>query len=443
MQRADSLSSPTPTLVSEHCVTDFGSSGFPAKRVRVDTIAGFALRYATAFPGLSGCKVTEPEKSEDYRAILEAASRVCKKRNVREVIKRSYSGVYVDEYQDCSQQQHQLIMVLADLMPCRIVGDPLQGIFGFETEDKLVDWDRDVFSVFRRLPNLEMPYRWIGRNDQLGKWLLGVRKALLTGGRIDLSPYRKAIGDDRTKTITQIAECKQLLNKSPDSVVVIRKWEGQAHGLAKSLKGAYKSMEEIECRVLIKYCRKIENAQGAARAAILIEFCTECMTKTPPVLAELHETLRNGQDVPAGRLKKYAALKQALSEVVQCDDLQCASKVIREVANLPDTKFHRLELFREMESTISNFDSATGVPLHSVGWKLRDGARRFGRRIPRWTVARTLLIKGLEFDHVLLPDVADFDDAKNLYVALTRGSKSLTVLSTERHVTRPRPATLS
>jgi ATP-dependent exoDNAse (exonuclease V) beta subunit len=54
-------------------------------------------------------------------------------------------------------------------------------------------------------------------------------------------------------------------------------------------------------------------------------------------------------------------------------------------------------------------------------------------------VSRTLLVKGLEYDHVLLPDIADFDDAKNLYVALTRGSKSLTVLSKDRYIARPRP----
>jgi hypothetical protein len=30
--------------------------------------------------------------------------------------------------------------MLAELLPCRILGDPLQGIFGFN-EDPLVDWN--------------------------------------------------------------------------------------------------------------------------------------------------------------------------------------------------------------------------------------------------------------------------------------------------------------
>jgi DNA helicase-2/ATP-dependent DNA helicase PcrA len=43
-------------------------------------------------------------------------------------------------------------------------------------------------------------------------------------------------------------------------------------------------------------------------------------------------------------------------------------------------------------------------------------------------VSRTVLVKGLEFDHALVLD-ADSMDAQNLYVAMTRGSRSLTVLS--------------
>ena len=48
--------------------------------------------------------------------------------------------------------------------------------------------------------------------------------------------------------------------------------------------------------------------------------------------------------------------------------------------------------------------------------------------MPRCAVGTTLLVKGLEFHHAVVLD-ADAYDAKNLYVALTRGAKSLTVVS--------------
>ena len=43
-------------------------------------------------------------------------------------------------------------------------------------------------------------------------------------------------------------------------------------------------------------------------------------------------------------------------------------------------------------------------------------------------------MKGLEFDHVVVLD-ADGFDARNLYVALTRGAKSLTIVSRDKIIT--------
>jgi len=43
-------------------------------------------------------------------------------------------------------------------------------------------------------------------------------------------------------------------------------------------------------------------------------------------------------------------------------------------------------------------------------------------------------VKGLEFDHAVVLD-ADEMNANNLYVALTRGAKTLTVVSKRRIIT--------
>ena len=66
--------------------------------------------------------------------------------------------------------------------------------------------------------------------------------------------------------------------------------------------------------------------------------------------------------------------------------------------------------------------------LEEAVWVVRNRSRRLGRILPRCAVGTTLLVKGLEFHHAVVLD-ADAYDAKNLYVALTRGSKSLTVVS--------------
>ena len=60
--------------------------------------------------------------------------------------------------------------------------------------------------------------------------------------------------------------------------------------------------------------------------------------------------------------------------------------------------------------------------------------RHKGRPIShRKLIATTLLVKGLEYDHAVVLN-AEALDAKDLYVAMTRGSKSLTIISTGRYL---------
>ena len=90
----------------------------------------------------------------------------------------SYGGCFVDEYQDCTQQQHQVIAHLADLLPTCVFGDPLQAIFDFRNQ-KPVDWTNDVFPTFDCAAELLTPWRWkMANNDELGEWLGVVRAAL-------------------------------------------------------------------------------------------------------------------------------------------------------------------------------------------------------------------------------------------------------------------------
>lgn len=85
--------------------------------------------------------------------------------------------------------------------------------------------------------------------------------------------------------------------------------------------------------------------------------------------------------------------------------------------------------------------SKDNISLQKTAWIMRDKGRVWGRTVDRRTVSRTLLIKGLEFDHAIVLN-ADELDAKELYVALTRGSKSLTVFSSNPIVQKESPADL-
>ena len=64
---------------------------------------------------------------------------------------------------------------------------------------------------------------------------------------------------------------------------------------------------------------------------------------------------------------------------------------------------------------------------------MREQGRVLGRALPRRAVGSTLLLKGLEAEVAVILD-ADGLNARNLYVAMTRGSKRLVVCGRNRQL---------
>lgn len=198
----------------------------------LDTIAGFSLRYAISFPKLSGLPTVTPITSPDWNAVYAGAEKLFRHPGISRVVARSFDGLYVDEYQDCSAIQHKLVMALAGLMPCRVVGDPLQGIFDFS--DSIVDWDTEVFPNFERIGDLTTPWRWVTSNPELGAWLDGLRERLMNHDEIDLD-HAALDWVNKVELPAQIVKCKELA--SEESVVGIRQWAPHCHVLAQKLGG--------------------------------------------------------------------------------------------------------------------------------------------------------------------------------------------------------------
>jgi len=406
---------------------------------RVDTIAGFALRYASAFPRISDCQVTRPKTEEDYLQVYDACARALSNRHVRDTMCNTYTGTYIDEYQDCTTRHHAIVKALADFLPCRAVGDPMQGIFDF-AEDPLADWNQDVLGYFEYLGELTTPYRWTKTNPALGKWLSGVRDKLVSGGSIDLDGYWKPLPDTRTRVAAQVAECKRALSLKDGAVVVIRKWDTQMFAIGKMLKGTYGCMEEVECRALATVCGRLDGAAPGQRPAILLDFARQCMTIVPVVLKTLEKRLIAGKAPSTKIAGAYPELCRSLVNSTSIETPSAIIPVLNEIAALEGVKFHRKELYSELCKVAANYDPDLDESLQSTAWRIRESARREGRRLPRLLISRTVLIKGLEFEHTLIPDANDFDSAKDLYVAVTRASRTLCVLSNKRVISRPKPS---
>ncbi len=396
----------------------------PESKYHVDTIAGWALRYAASFPALSGLTDATPTGNA-WNAVYLAATELLQRSAVKRVVEASYSGLYVDEYQDCTLSQHNLILRLADVLPCRILGDPLQGIFGFQN-DPLVNWDKDIAPSFQRLPDLAIPWRWRNGNQQLGGWLAGVRQSLLTGQPVDFQT--KVISWRPLSPQSQQAACLNLARPNSGSVVAIHKWPAACHSFAGKLQGAYTSMEEIECKDLLKWSKAIEERGGPPRAAAIIEFASECMTEIGSELRPAHDQFSQGKMPDPARYKKHLDLLHALIDVASQESLAPTLLALRRISGINGATLFRRELWQEMSRAIQVYLDGKFESLFEAAWHVRNRTRQFGRQPEYRTVSRTLLVKGLEFDHVVVLDARELD-RKNLYVALTRGKLSLTVLS--------------
>jgi hypothetical protein len=397
------------------------SYGVSKARTRVETIAGFALRIACAYPATSGFDVKRPRDAQ-WNDVYAAATRVLSTRGGRDILAASYEGVFVDEYQDCVTDQHALVLALADVLPVRILGDPLQGIFGFKGQ-QLVDWS-DIDASFERLPNLATPWRWRKANPDLGDWLLWIRPGLLEGSRPD---FRTGPIDVRAYSdAAQVFACGQRIHDT--SVVAIRKWPKDAHRVASKLGGNFTSMEEMESKDLLAQARAIGSCDGPERALKVIAFSKMCVTQVGKNLKTADDRFRVGELPTATNGAGNQRAVEALRKVATDDAPGAVSDALAAIKNLPGSKTYRSELLGEMQKTLRLAASLPGVEWDDVAWEVRDRARRDGRTLDRRVVSRTLLIKGLEFDHSIVLNADELDE-KNLYVALTRGSKTLTVLT--------------
>lgn len=393
-------------------------------KYEVETIAGYALKYAAAYQSVSGLSELRPCGS-GWNHVYDAASLVLHRPIVQDVIRSSYSGLYVDEYQDCMAKQHNVIMAIAKIIPCRVVGDPLQGIFDFDKANPMIDWCTQVYPDFEEIPSPSIPWRWQA-NPEMGEWLSVVRGRLIAGTAIDLTNTPSCVRWVEFSRDGQREACFQAAKK-PGSVVAIRKWPNLCHEVAQSLCGVFTSMEEMDCKDLLGWCDVIERADGCERAVAVIKFASDCMTVVSTVLRKARRRLENG-DLPKPEDQAGLEVAAALTTLASSDDLKPLLPALKAIEALPGKVVFRRELWGEMIRAVQEYHSGSYSSLREAAWSVRNRARILGRSVEYRTVSRTLLVKGLEFDNVIVLN-ADELDAKNLYVALTRASRCITVLS--------------
>lgn len=419
--------------------TKMADLGVRASQFQVDTIASWALRLCLAYPKASGWKIENPT-SKQWNKLYECCSHLLGKRFIREAVSSSYIGLYVDEYQDCSEVQHDLVCNLAEFLPSRLLGDPLQAIFDFD-DGKPVDWKASVYPKFDCLGQLEVPWRWVkAKSPELGEWLKDVRRKIELGQKFDLlaqlppSVIRAHTQPEYLAAKQYTALCGML--NHDDSVIALHGGDSQSknktHLLAKTMAGRFSSIEEIEGKDLHSFIKKLAAAKTAQAGFLLaLKFATKCFTG---VTRTLTAGTKRGEVTNLRKTTKYPLVLQAANDYLSDPSSSCLKAFFQTLKSNPETSAYRRDLLYRFLNVIKIHVDGQAATLVEAATLYQREMRHSGRPIShRKLIGTTLLVKGLEYDHAVILD-ADSLDAKDLYVAMTRGAKSLTIIGTARHL---------
>jgi hypothetical protein len=410
----------------------------PTKAYRLVTIDGWAMRLVSTFPKSSGCdpnllKLENPRT--DYPNIRLAAARMLKAGHGLDVLAATYSRLFVDEYQDCNVPQHAIVYYMAPAFPTCVLGDPMQAIFDFQ--EKLADWDEHVCKHFPLAGELSTPWRWKNvQEEEFGRWLLEVRKKLLAGESIDLAAAHTNVswiqtgGKDEHKR--RLEACGTRAPNPNGTVLIIgdsKNPQGQRQ-FASQTPGAT-AVESVDLRDLASFARSLDLKSKKVLQQV-VGFAEDVMTNVGGSgLLKRVETLQANRNY-----KPASDLESLLMSFSDNPTYSGVRSVLGGLGEQAGVRSHRPGILRGCIRALQMAEGQDGTTFHAAAVSVREQSRALGRPLSRRSVGSTLLLKGLEADVSVILHADDLN-RRNLYVAMTRGSRRLVICS-DHNVLRPK-----
>ena len=405
------------------------------KHYRVETITGFAQKYVNAF--YCGDDIPEQEDSKAYYPfIIEKAKNLFKLNPIRDVINATYSGLFVDEYQDCIIGQHIFIKTLAEILPTHVLGDRLQGIFDFNG-DTLVDFDEDL-NDFEKLPDLTEPWRWKKDNPDLGESLKKIRALLKEKREIDLDLFKPFIEvhlvneEDKYKPKTNYKnKIWELLGEN--NVLIIHPISTNINVRIKFINqfnNKFYLIEAIDEKDFYKFSKKFDKVNLSNVYTVVYDLIPDLFNG---ITARNNWFNKNGvkRKKSESDINLAYPLFKDIKEIRKNISFSLISKILKQIEKLPGIKCYRKELFWNLCKALEQAEHK-GILVYEAMKEIRNVKRRIGRKISGRCIGTTLLTKGLEFDTVAVLDVHKFKCPKNFYVAITRASKKLIIFTNNK-----------
>lgn len=401
--------------------------GIPHAQVAVDTIAGWCMRYAHAFPGVAQPPDGMPQTGEQWNQLYRGAAWALRVQAIREVVASSYDRILIDEYQDCHGLQHELAITLSSIVPTLIFGDPMQGIFEFA--GATLSWDGEIHPSFPLAGTLETPHRWAGKNLELGQWIAETREKLMRGDVIDLADPRVTYRE--SDDAFDMGTLFEGIDGKEGSFAAIHCNKTICYRLAKAANGGYQAIEEVAANRLREFAFAWDRAaDGRARVQAFLALSEDCFHK---------KTQAGGEDPDPEDAVVQQAMRDLIPDVGDGNGAEAVARLFSLARKRPQWRLYRNELWRDAERAATEVVAGRAETMVAATLSVRHRVSNSGRKMPKRTVSTPLLLKGLEFDHVVIPDATHFGNerraqAKLFYVAISRATRTLTIASSRRFI---------
>ncbi|WP_168801740.1 UvrD-helicase domain-containing protein [Glycomyces buryatensis] len=407
--------------------------GVATSSVNVTTIDSWSLRLIRSHPQLADINVPEAPDWGRAGAYHQAAARAVGTPPIERMLKASYQLILVDEYQDCMIDQHELVHALSEVIDTAVLGDPLQCLLDFGQQTP-VQWPRDVLPVFPEVAVAQHPWRWATTNPELGEWLLRIRAPLENGEPIDLdtAPIRWLWSGDHQGITRACRDADQR------TVAALGHFRQDCIGRAKLLGGSYFLLEALDEQRIMKFCTVVDTGESGRITAATVEFAAGCATHVSKhVDRKVRDRLHRG-GTWRPRTPELKSAAESLDRLAAHPSPANVRDALQQLVSMDtETAVYGQEAFTDVCKALG-FAHDQGLTTAQALSRIRDQRRRSGRHIRKRVIGRPLLVKGLEYEHAILLD-ADRYKTNHLYVALTRGSRALTIASGTRKLNLQEP----
>lgn len=428
----------------------FREQGIPPKKYSIETICGFLQRYV-----LTLCKRTEVPSQEDknfFQQIVEIAEHLFSKPAVMRIVTQSYSHLYVDEYQDCTLDQHKIIMLMSEELPTHLLGDPLQGIFDFA--QPIVDFEKDLL-LFKHYDFLQIPWRWKNAGKEtLGELILDMRQSLLNNRSANLVTNKDAgcfihnvqIQQRQEFFLQKLGPFLRILSQRSDSILVIFPsyidYKGIPRGtifdrctakLQIDFRNEFALVEAIDdtsyykcAKSLDELIKKLHRSQKPYKE--LLDILKGLSFKKSDIADWISETRIKVKRDSTKKIKAEA-LSYVVCSIIKCPSYSTLIELFTMIKSDLRWKAKRADIFSSVFRCLKMANENATSVLEEMK-KHKNRIRQAGRRIEGRCIGTTLLTKGLEFDTVVLIEADKMKSSKDFYVAISRACKEVHIFTT-------------